>query len=278
MNSSTEKKENPNKGITVFWQAHRGGGAHEAPDNTMAANRYCWELGGIPEADIRATADGVIVCLHDKTPARTTNAPDEVKDRPVTSFTFEEIRRWDAGIKFDERFQGERIPSLEEVFAEMQGRPERLMYLDLKEIDLAELGRLIDRYEVNKQVLFAHNQQKNCISMKNIAAGVRTMLWIGGTPESIETKFAAALESGFEGLDQVQIHLNGFNADAEWSYDISREFIQFAYEQTSKAGVDLELFPFLFEERSIHTLLAMGITWYATDEPARFVASVQSFC
>lgn len=51
------------KSDKVFWQAHRGGGAHDAPDNTLAAMQATWKLGGIPEADIRTTRDGVMIDL-----------------------------------------------------------------------------------------------------------------------------------------------------------------------------------------------------------------------
>jgi len=261
----------------VFWQAHRGGGAYEAPDNTMGANRYAWGLGGIPEADIRTTKDGVIVCLHDATPARTTTAPDSVKDRPITELTFDEVRQWDAGVKFAESFKGERIPSLEEMFMEMKGRPERMAYLDLKEVDLTRLGELIDRYEVNEQIIFTHNVQDNCERMKEIAAGVKSMLWIGGTPERIERSFRKASESGFRGLDQVQLHLNTNDAAADWPYALNEAFVRAALEETTAAGIDLEVLPFAFDERSIHRLLDLGLRWFATDEPAKFVQSVKSW-
>ena len=64
----------------IYWQAHRGGGGHEAPDNTLYAMEYGWSLGGIPEADIRVTADREVVCLHDNTLARTTDAPPELAE------------------------------------------------------------------------------------------------------------------------------------------------------------------------------------------------------
>lgn len=269
-NSKQDKKS-----VKIFWQAHRGGGAYEAPDNTMAANIYAWELGGIPEADIRETKDGIIVSIHDETPARTTTAPEEEKNRPITSFTFDEIRQWDAGIKFDERFKGEKIPSVEEIFAEMHDKPHRMVYLDLKEIDLKKLGKLIDKYEVNNQVIFAHCIQDNCIAMKEIAKGVRTLLWIGGKPDKIKEKFRAALNTRFKGLDQVQLHLNGFtNTNSQWPYDLDLEFVKEALEITKEAGIDLEVLPFRFDESSIATLLDTGIRWFATDEPARFMECV----
>ncbi|MEF3301701.1 glycerophosphodiester phosphodiesterase [Paenibacillus sp. GYB003] len=265
----------------IYWQAHRGGGAYEAPDNTMGANRYAWSLGGIPEADIRTTRDGVIVCLHDSTPARTTTAPDAVKDRPISDFDFAETAEWDAGVKFDAKFAGERIPSVEQLFADMQGRPERLVYLDLKSVDLEQLGRLIDRYGVNGQVIFTHNVQANCRQMKSIAAGVRSMLWIGGSAERIKRTYAEqARDLRFDGLDQVQLHLNGKRGDPngdEWPYDLDPEFVKQALAETSDAGVDLEVLPFSFDDRSIHMLLDLGVRWFATDEPARFLSCIRSW-
>ncbi|WP_246132213.1 glycerophosphodiester phosphodiesterase [Paenibacillus hemerocallicola] len=262
----------------VYWQAHRGGGAYEAPDNTMAANRYAWSLGGIPEADIRTTKDGVIVSLHDATPARTTTAPDSVKDRRISEFDFEETKDWDAGIKFDAKFAGEKIPAVEELFAEMKGKPERLVYLDLKDVDLRQLGQLIDRYGVNEQVIFTHNVQANCREMKQIAASVKSMLWIGGSAERIKQTYAQqARDLQFDGLDQVQLHLNANADNADWPYAIDREFLKLALAETSAAGVDLEVLPFRFDDRSIHMLLDLGIRWFATDEPARFLQCVHSW-
>ena len=268
---------NTDSSTKIFWQAHRGGGAYEAPDNTMAANRYAWSLGGIPEADIRTTLDGVIVCLHDDTPARTTTAPDDVKDRSISTFTFEEIRTWDAGVKFDEKFKGERIPSLEEAFAEMRGKPERMMYLDLKKVDLDQLGRMIDQYGVNRQVIFTHNVQANCIRMKDIAEGVRTMLWIMGDVEKIKRIFTEARDSGFQGLDQVQLHFRMKNTEDAWPFEIDREFLAFALSETKNAGIDLEIFLYSSEPKTVHLLLDQGVRWFATDEPGKFMQSVRSW-
>lgn len=263
--------------MNVYWQAHRGGGASERPDNTMSANRYAWELGGIPEADIRTTRDGVIVCLHDETPARTTTAAEDLKDRPISDFTFMETRQWDAGVKFNEVYKGERIPSLEEAFKEMKGFPERLMYLDLKDVRLTELGRLIDQYEVNSQVIFTHHVQDNCRQMKEIALGVRSMLWIGGSAGQIVEKFHAAAASGFQGLDQVQLHLKSTRGSERWRYDLDSAFLSEALSLTGQYGIDLELFPFTFDAASLHQLLDLGIHWYATDEPALFLEGLHSW-
>jgi glycerophosphoryl diester phosphodiesterase len=93
----------------IIWQAHRGGGLYEAPDNTMAALLYGWRLGGVPEVDIRLTADDELICLHDDTLARTTDAPAAIANVPVRQLTLAEILKYDAGKKFAPRFAGEKV-------------------------------------------------------------------------------------------------------------------------------------------------------------------------
>lgn len=266
-----------NKQEKVYWQAHQSS-TTVVPQNTMAAFYYAWDLGGIPEADIRTTKDGVIICFHDETLARTTDADDEYKDIPVSSFSFEELKKFDAGIKIGSQYKGERIPSLEEAFKALKEDESRLMYLDLKEVDLGELGKLIDKYEVNQQIIFTHRNEDNCRKMKNIVDDIRTMLWIGGSVERIKNQFNKVLNEKFEGLDQVQIHLYKNPEGDDWPYTIDLEFLRYAFRVTAEAGVDLEVLPFNeFEDESIHQLLDIGIRWFAIDYPEQFIEAVKSW-
>ncbi|MCO8120626.1 hypothetical protein NHH03_02665 [Stieleria sp. TO1_6] len=258
----------------VFWQAHRGGGANDAPDNTMRAFTTTWELGGIPEADLRTTTDGVILCLHDATLARTTTAPKSIADRNVKQLTFAEVRNWDAGIKFSPDYSGETVPSLEEVFQKMQGQPDRQVYLDIKDVQLKQLGALIDRYAVNKQVLICSPRQSDCTTLKQISKDIRSMIWIGGSPEDIKTKFQRVVDSKFTGVDQVQLHLHDSDDRQSGRYQISPEFLKQALKVTNDAGIDFQVFPFHFDASDVHQLLDLGIRWYVTDEPKRFQQSV----
>ena len=261
-------------GDRVFWQAHRGGGAKDAPDNTMAAFRYTWDLGGIPEADIRTTADGVVICLHDRTLSRTTTAPKDVRGKNVKTLTFEEIRKWDAGVKLREEFKGQRVPALEEVFTAMKEDPLRQVYLDIKAVDLKVLGELIDQYGVNKQVLIASPRQSDCQTLKKITKGLRTMIWIGGSPTDIKRRFAAVVDANFAGVDQVQLHLHDKKGNNPFRYQLERDFLASALQKTHDANVDLEVFPFRFDDTSLQELLDIGIRWFATDEPKRFKQTI----
>src|SRR5262245_3270865 len=82
---------------------HRGAAGH-APENTLAAIQKGIALGvNFVEIDVRRTADGVLVALHDETVNRTTNGKGRV-DR----MCLRDIEKFDAG-------DGEHIPTLEEV-------------------------------------------------------------------------------------------------------------------------------------------------------------------
>ncbi len=90
--------------------AHRGG-SHEVPENTMAAFRHAIDLGmKLVELDVQMTLDGELVVIHDETVDRTTEGSGM-----VGGFTFEEIRKLDAGSHFDPKYAGEKIPALREV-------------------------------------------------------------------------------------------------------------------------------------------------------------------
>jgi glycerophosphoryl diester phosphodiesterase len=79
----------------------------------MAAFREAIRLGadGI-EFDVQLTSDGQLVVMHDATVDRTTNGHGAVFE-----MTLAEIEALDAGAWFDERFIGERVPTLADVLA-----------------------------------------------------------------------------------------------------------------------------------------------------------------
>src|SRR5512145_3180337 len=100
-----------------FIFAHRGASAH-APENTLAAFQLALaqHADGI-ELDVKLTADGHVVVIHDPTIERTTGAKGRVKDMSLA-----DLRSLDAGSFFAQTFQREKIPTLEEVFETMGKR------------------------------------------------------------------------------------------------------------------------------------------------------------
>lgn len=90
--------------------AHRGA-SEEAPENTLPAFERAIALSADAiEADVRLTADGHAVVLHDATLDRTTNASGRLR-----RISLEEVRRLDAG-------GGCRVPTVREVLELANGR------------------------------------------------------------------------------------------------------------------------------------------------------------
>lgn len=133
--------------------AHRGL-LLEAPENTLANFRACLELHLGFEIDVLRTADGKLVCIHDSTVDRTTNGSGKVSD-----LTLAQLQALDAGSWFSPSFQGERVPTIEQVFrlmAQSQAR-DVLVAVDIKQDDSAvegELVRLARKHGVLNQLLF----------------------------------------------------------------------------------------------------------------------------
>ena len=91
--------------------AHRGDKTH-APENTLAAFKMAAENGADAiEFDVKLTADGRVIVLHDPTVNRTTNGIGKISHLP-----FAAVKELDAGAWFSDIFRGECIPSLDEVF------------------------------------------------------------------------------------------------------------------------------------------------------------------
>lgn len=90
--------------------AHRGA-SHDAPENTLAAFRLAWEQGADAiEGDFYLTADEQIVCSHDARTKRTSGV-----DLEIPKTTLAELQKLDMGAWKNEKWRGERMPTLKEV-------------------------------------------------------------------------------------------------------------------------------------------------------------------
>ena len=140
--------------------AHRGGAAH-APENTLAAIEQAVRLWhpDIVEIDVRASADGHCVLMHDPTLERTTNGSG-----PVATRTLAELKQLDAGYNFVAldgtrpfRGRGVTIPTLDEVLAAFPG----LRFIVEVKIGTAQQGMFeaIERHRAHERVLAAGERE-----------------------------------------------------------------------------------------------------------------------
>lgn len=107
--------------------AHRGASAY-APENTLGAFQRAVDLGADAiEFDVRATADGVPVVIHDATLDRTTDISGWVRALPLTR-----IREANASHHFPSAPPA-TIPTLQEVLTAFPNLP---MLVEIKEADV----------------------------------------------------------------------------------------------------------------------------------------------
>ena len=105
--------------------AHRGA-SHDAPENTLPAVLLGWEQGAdAVEIDIHQTIDGRIVAIHDKDTRRVTGYPAVVAEMPLAR-----LKELDAGKWKGPRWEGTRIPTLEEVLETVP--PGRSLVVEIK--------------------------------------------------------------------------------------------------------------------------------------------------
>lgn len=133
---------------------HRGASAH-APENTIAA----FELALVQQADaieldVKLSADGHVVVIHDSTVDRTTNGTGRVKDLSLS-----DLRALDAGSFFSEKFRGEKIPTLNEVFETVGKRTfinVELTNYDTRRDQLVEMVcMLVKKHQLQKRIMFS---------------------------------------------------------------------------------------------------------------------------
>ena len=106
--------------------AHRGGRGL-GPENTLAAFRRSLAAGAdVLEMDVRTTADGHLVVLHDATVDRTTDGHGAVNEMTLAQLkTLDAGYRWtaDQGHSFPFRSRGITVPTLSEVLVAFADTP-----------------------------------------------------------------------------------------------------------------------------------------------------------
>ena len=134
--------------------AHRGASAH-APENTLAAFELALaQNADAIELDVKLSVDGHAMVIHDPTVDRTTEGHGRVKD-----LSFAELRSLDAGSFFSEKFHGEKIPTLEEVFEVVGNRAlinvELTNYNTPRDQLVETVCRLVKKFGLQKRILFS---------------------------------------------------------------------------------------------------------------------------
>ncbi|TVY09726.1 glycerophosphodiester phosphodiesterase [Paenibacillus cremeus] len=234
--------------------AHRGA-AGEAPENTLAAFQLAVEQGcHAIELDVHLSKDGEVIVCHDATVNRTTDGIGTIHD-----MTVEQLKTLDAGRWFDEKYEGERLPLLSEVFDLV---PRHIMInVEIKgsynrQLEPA-LIRLMQEYNRVDTVVISSFDHKSLLFAKLI----EPMAKIGLLYDVNAVRHAALAD--LLGTNVYSLHPNFKRID--------KAEVQDAISQ------GLQVYPYtLNDEKRMKQAIEYGVSGIITDFPARLRALLAS--
>lgn len=260
-------------------QSHRGAG-ELAPENTLEAFELGWKLGTVPESDLRTTSDGVIVAFHDDNFQRVVKgASPELQKKGVADITFAELSKLDVGGWKGDQFQGRHVSKMSEVFALMDGRPARQLYLDIKNVDLKQLAAEVREHHVGSQVILASTHHEVIREWKGLIPESQTLLWMGGTQAALKKRMDDLRAANFDGVTQLQVHIHfNTNSASTEPFTLSRKFIRSVGDELRPRGILYQTLPYGATNAGVYwQLLDLGVASFATDHPDVTLQAVADF-
>ena len=248
----------------VLVMAHRGGQGLW-PENTLFAFERAAELGAdVLDMDVRSTADGVLVAIHDSRVDRTTNGRGDVGELTLAQLkTLDAGCRWtaDRGESFPFRGRGITVPALEEVFRSF---PQLRLSMEIKQKEpsiAAPLCSLVRAYGLSDQVLVSsfsaevmEEFRAACPEVATSAAASEALLfWV------LSRLFLDAAYQPAAQVLQVPEHLG-------WLDVVDRRFISMARAHNMKVCVWT-----VDETEDMRRLLRLGVDGVNTSHPDRLL-------
>jgi glycerophosphoryl diester phosphodiesterase len=227
---------------------HRGA-KNYAPENTLAAFTTALELGADGfELDTQLTFDGHVVVFHDPALDRLTN-----RHGTLSKLSLAELRELNLSGPFSEKFRGEKIPTLEEVFETIGKRA--IINIELKNFSapfdnlVEKVCELVRRHDLQKNVIFSSFLPWNLKKAARILPEVpRGLITIKGRWGVWGRSF------GFNFGDYTAMHPN--------LDDVTAQQVQRVHKLKRKINVWV-----VNREEDIRRLVGWGVDGLITDDP-----------
>ncbi|HEV2762007.1 MAG TPA: glycerophosphodiester phosphodiesterase [Pyrinomonadaceae bacterium] len=244
--------------------AHRGG-AGLWPENTAYAYERALALGvDVLEIDVRSTADGELVVIHDRTVERTTDGSGA-----VGTFKLSELKKLDAGFRwspaggesFPFRGRGLTVPTLREVF---EAFPQARYNIEPKQENVglaAPLCRAIREAKMTERVLVAsfgadvlEEFRRECPEVATSASASEASKFLTLSTTGLEETFTPAAQAL-----QVPEFAGGMRV-------LTRGFVEAAHARNLHVHAWT-----INDEEAMQRLLAVGVDGIMTDYPDRLL-------
>lgn len=155
--------------------AHRGANKY-APQNTLAAFKKAYELGcdGF-ETDVHITKDGKVVICHNYTIDETSTGKGKVAD-----MTLDELKGYDFGSYYSKKFEGTKIPTLDEFLSFVETTDISVLNIEIKSPKEAETAivketiKAVKEHNLFDRLLISSFDPKLLIEAKMIDSKCKT--------------------------------------------------------------------------------------------------------
>lgn len=245
--------------------AHRGG-AGLWPENTLFAFQKAAALGvDMLEMDVHASADGVLVVMHDETVDRTTEGSGALKAMPLAAIQALDAGYWwtdDHGQSYPFRGQGIRVPTLEEVFTAL---PEMPMTIEIKQAD-PPIGQmlcdLIRRYNKTDQVIVGSFHAAALNEFRRLCPEVASSAQADEVRTFVYLQIAHLTKAWSPRTVMFQVPVSFGKRQI-----VTPQFVRLAHAR----GVKVQVWT-VNETAEMQDLLAIGVDGLISDRPDRLMA------
>ena len=230
--------------------AHRGGSGL-APENTLTAFELAIQLGvDLIEVDVHGTADGAVVVVHDSTLTRTTDRQGAVRE-----LTLSQIRKADAGSRFQPPTKNEVIPTLEEVLELTRNRA--VLLIEIKADFLAErVLQIVESMEAESHVIIQSFNPETVHRVKLLNSSIPTALVVGKLPTTPSRVRARRMVG--------EVLEAGANVLSIWHAVLTPQF----FEEVRRRGISVWTWT-VDEQIIMRDLIQMGVQGIITNFPDR---------
>lgn len=164
----------------IMITAHRGA-SHGAPENTRASIALAIEeQADYVEIDVRLTADGVPVLMHDRALFRTAGVVGDIDE-----VTYAEVSSYDVGKRYGTDFSGETVPGLQEIL-ESYGKTVKFN-IELKGGENRRLAETV------VDLIEAYGMERRCVIT---SASYEQLKWVKKANDRIKTGYIMSLVYG----------------------------------------------------------------------------------
>ena len=261
---------------------HRGDGKGR-PDNTLEALLYTWGRGYAPESDARFTKDGRIVAFHD----------GKLKGRPLSEWTWDELREEDVGSYRGAQYATCRVPTWETIFAAMEENPARRIHIDYKDVPPEVVAERVKAHGLERQCYFISKNYDLLKRYKGALPNGKVVQWMNlgnwgridfgkpGETETCETflmaQFERSAKENFQGLDMVQLHCQVRKAEGRYVFCPKEATLKACVARLAAAGVLPTVFVWKEEADDPEVykhLFRLGFVAFGTDYPEALYKAV----